>query len=130
MASFAYTILYVLDVAQSIQFYEQVFGLEQKFISPEGDYGEIVSGSTTLAFAQHELAMSNLPDGYQKSSISEKAFGIELAFTTANVEQLYEKAIHHGATAVHPAKVKPWGQTVAYVRDPNGFLLEICTPMS
>jgi lactoylglutathione lyase len=23
----------------------------------------------------------------------------------------------------------PWGQTVAYVRDNNGFLVELCTPM-
>lgn len=27
------------------------------------------------------------------------------------------------------AKFKPHGQTVAYVRDPDGFLIEICTPM-
>ncbi|MFO0110274.1 MAG: VOC family protein, partial [Alphaproteobacteria bacterium] len=24
---------------------------------------------------------------------------------------------------------KPWGQTVAYVRDLNGFLVEICSPV-
>ena len=24
---------------------------------------------------------------------------------------------------------KPWGQTVAYLRDNSGFLVEICTPM-
>jgi hypothetical protein len=28
-----------------------------------------------------------------------------------------------------PPTVKPWGQTVSYVRDLDGFLVEICSPM-
>jgi catechol 2,3-dioxygenase-like lactoylglutathione lyase family enzyme len=24
----------------------------------------------------------------------------------------------------------PWGQTIAYVADPNGFLVELCTPVA
>jgi lactoylglutathione lyase len=27
-------------------------------------------------------------------------------------------------------KKKPWGQTVAYVRDLDGFLVEICTSVA
>jgi hypothetical protein len=30
--------------------------------------------------------------------------------------------------AAEPVR-KPWGQTVAYVRDLDGFLVELCTPM-
>jgi hypothetical protein len=26
-------------------------------------------------------------------------------------------------------KIKPWGQVVAYVRDLDGFLIEVCSPM-
>ena len=26
-------------------------------------------------------------------------------------------------------EVMPWGQTIAYVADINGFLLELCTPV-
>jgi len=26
--------------------------------------------------------------------------------------------------------VMPWGQTIAYVADINGFLVELCTPMA
>ena len=28
-----------------------------------------------------------------------------------------------------PLVTKPWGQTVGYIRDIDGFLIEICTPM-
>ena len=34
-----------------------------------------------------------------------------------------------GATAEAAPETKPWGQTVAYVRDNRGFLVELCTPM-
>jgi len=30
---------------------------------------------------------------------------------------------------VSEPETKPWGQTVAYVRDRNGFLVELCSPM-
>ncbi|MDR7307276.1 hypothetical protein J2X15_002563 [Rhodoferax saidenbachensis] len=29
----------------------------------------------------------------------------------------------------NPQEVMPWGQTIAYVADSNGFLVELCTPM-
>ncbi|TXT41687.1 MAG: hypothetical protein FD135_14 [Comamonadaceae bacterium] len=29
----------------------------------------------------------------------------------------------------HPVETMPWGQTIAYVADINGFLVELCTPM-
>ena len=50
MIKFAYTILYVQDVAHSLAFYEKAFGWTTKFITPDGDYGELVSGQTTLSF--------------------------------------------------------------------------------
>jgi len=28
---------------------------------------------------------------------------------------------------VQPPVAKPWGQVVSYVRDVNGFLVELCT---
>ena len=34
-----------------------------------------------------------------------------------------------GATPVKPPERRPWGQVVGFVRDPDGFLVEICTPV-
>lgn len=129
MIQFAYTILYVRDVAASIRFYEQAFGFQQKFISPENDYGELISGTTSLAFAALTLGRQNLEDGFQVSDPAHKPFGIELAFATADVAATLAQALEYGATLVTEPKVKPWGQTVAYVRDIDGFLIEICTPV-
>lgn len=130
MVTFAYTILYVQDVQKSIEFYEKAFGFTRKFITPESDYGELLVSETTLSFAVHTLAKKNLPDGYIESNLSQKPFGVEIGFTTTNVDKTIQAALQVGASLVAEPKVKPWGQTVAYVRDLDGFLIEICTPMA
>ncbi len=126
---FGYVILYVEDVQQSISFYSNAFGFQQKFVTPEGDYGELVSGDTTLAFASLTLGNANLKKGFQASKPSERPFGIELAFVTEHIEADFQKALRAGATEEVPILEKPWGQKVGYLRDINGFLIEICTPI-
>ena len=126
---YAYTILYVEDVPQTMKFYQEAFGFKQKLLTPEQDYGEVHSGTTTLAFANIELGNANFPEGFQQSDRDQKPFGVELAFTTEDVEGVIAHALKHGATQLVEAVVKPWGQTVGYVRDLNGFIIEICTPI-
>lgn len=126
---FAYTILYVKDVEKTIKFYNKAFGFNQKFITPEKDYAELISGETTIAFASIELSKSNFKKDIKISTTKEKPFGVELAFTTENIEEDFKKAINMGATEFEPLIEKPWGQKVGYVLDNNGFLIEICTPI-
>lgn len=127
---YAYTILYVKDVPKSIEFYKNALGFDQKMLTPENDYGEIMSGTTTIAFANFELGRSNIKKGFIESDITKKPFGLELAFTTNNVEETMKKAIANGATLLESAVTKPWGQEVGYLKDLNGFILEICTPIT
>lgn len=127
---FAYTILYVNDVEKSIAFYEKAFGFTRKFVTPENDYGELLVGETTLSFTSTALAKANLIDGFIESNLTNKPLGIEIAFTTKDVDAVVKSSIEAGATLVVEPKAKPWGQVVAYVRDNDGFLIEICTPMN
>lgn len=125
---FAYTILYVRDVGRSLAFYESAFGLPLRFLHESGMYGELDTGATTLAFASHEIALSNLPGGFQPSDLASPPSALEVAFQTADVPTAFERAVHAGASSVAEPKTKPWGQTVAYVRDLDGHLVELCTP--
>ena len=129
MVKFGYTILYVENVEKSIAFYENVFSFPRKFITPENDYGELNTGETTISFASKKLASQNLKEGFIESNLEDKPFAIELGFITDEVEELVQKATSFGAVLVTEPKKKPWGQTVAYVRDLDGFLIEICTPV-
>lgn len=127
---FAYTILYVESVPETIDFYERALGFARKFVTPELDYGELLSGETTIAFASIELGKSNFSKGFEPLTNTGKPVGMEMAFVTENIEQDFQRALDAGAIEYEPLVQKPWGQQVGYVRDNNGFLIEICTPMA
>ncbi|RXM51476.1 MULTISPECIES: VOC family protein [unclassified Chryseobacterium] len=127
MIKFKYVILYVEDVESSMNFYKNTFDSEIKFITPEKDYGELITGETTLSFTSVELASSNIKKGFLLSKAEEKPFGIELGFVTDDVENLVEKAVKNGAVLYEDITVKPWGQKTAYIKDLDHYLVEICT---
>lgn len=130
MIKFGYTILYVKDVNKSIEFYEKAFGFQRTFIAPDGDYGELTTGNTTLSFASVQLAKNNLKKGFIESDPNNKPFGIEIGFETEAVEETIKKAVEAGAILLEKPMTKPWGQIVSYIRDLDGFLIEICSPMN
>lgn len=123
-----YTIFYVSNVAETLQFYSTAFGIEKKFLHETGDYGELATGETTLAFANYDLAELNNV-GFLKSKPTRPCSEMEIALVSENVEDAFKKAISAGAVEVVKPLKKPWGQTVSYVRDLNGFLIEICSPI-
>jgi len=88
---FTYSILYVKNVLETIDFYERAFRFQRKFITPENDCGELITGETTLLFAFFELGNSNIGKGFLKSSLANKSFGVKLAFTTEDIEIDFEK---------------------------------------
>lgn len=128
---YAYTIFYVTEVERTINFYQNAFGFQQKFITPQKDYGELISGETTIAFASLDLGKSNFAkaEDFDKKDLEKKNLGMEMAFVTENIETDFRKAIEAGAEKYIEIVEKPWGQKVGYLRDPNGILLEICTPI-
>lgn len=129
MAHFGYCIIYVPSVEQTFQFFEQSFGIARRFLHESGDYGELETGSTILAFANHALGAASFPDGYIKTDQGSKPLGVEIALVDADVAKMHHKAIENGGTEMSPPQTKPWGQTVSYVRSPCGILLELCSPM-
>lgn len=125
---FGYTIIYVKDVHTSLAFFEKAFGLKTRFIH-ESSYGELETGETTLAFAAHELGSNNLPTGYVAVDSSSQPLGIEIALITDSVAEAHQRAIAAGAVSINEPVIKPWGQTVSYIRCPDGTLVELCSPM-
>lgn len=125
---FGYTIIYVSDVNASLSFFEKAFGFKTRFIHESG-YGELETGETTLAFASHELGASNLSDGYIAPDTSIKPLGIEIGIITDLVVQTHAHAVALGAKSLQEPMEKPWGQTVSYIRCPDGTLVELCSPL-
>lgn len=124
-----YTLLYVDDVVKAMDFYEQAFGLTKGFLHDSLAYGEMVTGETKLGFVHHDTA-SDHGFKYQKANKANKPFGIEIGLVTTDVVAAFEKAVAAGALIACTPREMSWGQVISYVRDPNGFLVEICSPIS
>ncbi len=126
-----YVILYVNNVASSLAFYEQAFGLTRRFFHDDNGkaYGELETGATRLAFASVALANEHVNQSVLAAAPDKAPLGVEIALTTPDVAALFQRAVKAGAASVSEPATKPWGQTVAYVRDCSGFLVELCTPM-
>lgn len=123
---FGYTLIYVDNVEQTMNFYREAFDLEFGFLHESKQYGEMKTGTTKLGFVHHETAESH-GFSYEKINLNRPAPGIEIGFVTGDVTAAYNRAVASGAAPISAPTQKPWGQVVSYVRDCNGLLVEICS---
>jgi lactoylglutathione lyase len=128
-ARLGWVILYVSDPGAAVAFYERAFGMTRRFVAEGNSYAELATGSTTLAFAAHELGDGNLPGGFQRPQLDSPPFNVELALVFDDVTAGWRRALDAGCTALAAPARKPQGQTVGYVRDPFGTLIEIASPL-
>lgn len=91
-------------------------------------YGKFDLSQQALAFVSLELAKQNLPQSFRALSSTELP-GCEISFLTKDVNRSLEAALKAGAELITAPEPKPWGQTIAYVRDFNGILIEIGSEM-
>ncbi len=124
---FGYTILYVDDVASTLSFYDKAFGLSTRYMHESGSYGELETGATALAFVSHTL-LRQIGKTPQAPALA--APTSEIALVTDDVAGAVKRAVDAGASLVQAAADMPWGQTIAYVGDCNGFLVELCTAVT
>ncbi|RLQ93186.1 VOC family protein [Falsibacillus albus] len=119
-----YVILYVENLEKSVYFYRDLLGLPLKMQA--GTYTEFDTGGTTLSLNTREsikdITGFDLPDGKVPQTL-------EIGFVTEDVKGTVERLRAEGTTILSEATEKPWGQLVAYVEDPDGHYIEICSPM-
>ncbi len=123
--------IFVRDVPATVRFYEAAFGLKLRYLHPSSGYAELETGDTLLAFVGEDF----LKDaallgalGTRPNRPSADPIAAQIAFVTRNLNADWARALAAGATVVKEPEAKPWGQTVGYMRDINGILVELCTP--
>ncbi|HEY1273296.1 MAG TPA: VOC family protein [Thermoleophilaceae bacterium] len=126
---FGYTILYVRDVPASLDFYERAFSQRRRFLHESNEYAELETGTTTLALASRDLAAQNLPGLIGPIDVGAPPPAFEVCFVSDDVPLAFARAVEAGAEVVSDPQTKPWGQDVAYVRDRDGNLVEIASPV-
>ncbi|KAG0502953.1 hypothetical protein HPP92_003025 [Vanilla planifolia] len=124
--AFAYTVVYVKDVAKSVAFYANAFGYNIRRLDLSHRWGELESGQTTIAFTPAHQRETD-----EKSGVVKKMAGqgerqpVELCFAFQDVDAAYKTAVEKGAEPVSPPEEKEWGQRVGYVRDIDGIVVRL-----
>lgn len=127
MTTFDGVMVWVPDVRRTTDFWERAFGVRPRWVRDEGDYAQLETGATTLQFADESAAPTtgvvvtpNRPD--------QPAAGVQVTLAVPDVSTAYGTAVAAGARPVAAPVIKPWGQSVAYVRDLDGLLVELSSP--
>ncbi len=116
-----YVVLVVADLNRALDFYVDVLGLPLGHRS--GAYAQLATGTTRLALYERDAMGETL--GMVLGSPRSDAPGFELGFKVSNCDDVYEQLVAAGATVAVAPTDRPWGQRTAYIRDPDGHLVEI-----
>jgi catechol 2,3-dioxygenase-like lactoylglutathione lyase family enzyme len=116
-----YVILIVQDLDRALRFYTQVLGL--KLGHRSGDYVQLDTGAMRLALYTRSAMGKTL--GMSLEAPVSNAPGFEIGFKVPNVDATFSELVAGGASPLAPPTNRFWGQRTAYVRDPDGHLIEL-----
>jgi lactoylglutathione lyase len=84
----------------------------------------MLGGDVKLQFVKEDFARRYVPD-FVPNRLERPAPGIEIGFVFDDVAAAYHRAIDKGCTSVAAPEKRPWGPTIAFVRDDEGVLVEM-----
>jgi len=113
--------LLVDDFEKSLNFYRDILGLSVK--SQEGKFANFQLGETELAIFQKDEAVTMFPEEHMG-----KGGGTVMGFQVENLEEAVGQIKTKGVEIFEGPKTTPWGQKVAYFKDPDGNIWEISEP--
>lgn len=121
-----YVVLVVSDLDQSVTFYRDVLGLTLGHRS--GPYAQFDTGPTRVSLYQRDAMAETIGAGALRPPPPD-APGFELGFKVGDVDAAYAELVERGAQPQTPPTDRPWGQRTAYLRDPDGHLVELATQL-
>ncbi len=113
-----FPILYVDDVAAAAERYVSTLGFEEAYRFPPEGHPEFVF----LRLEPHGIALSSRA-GYPERFNPGRDF--ELCVYTDDVDTAAAELAASGFEQVRPPTDEPWGERMAYFRDPDGHLVHV-----
>ncbi|KAA8549247.1 hypothetical protein F0562_000931 [Nyssa sinensis] len=99
--AFAYTVVYVKDVAKSVAFYAKAFGYSVRRLDECHRWGELESGKTTIAFTPlHQHETDDITGTVQIPRSGNERGPVEVCFAYQDVDAAYKRAVENGAVPV------------------------------
>lgn len=119
MISKLYAVCFLVDdFEESLAFYRDTLGLTLN--SQDGKYADFKLGDTLLAIFQKDEATVMFPKKHMRSGGS-----CVIAYEVDDVNKACEQLRKKGITIFSGPKKMPWGQTVAYFKDPDDNIWEM-----
>ena len=116
-----YVVLVVEDLDRSLAFYVEVLGL--KLGHRSGPFAQLDTGVTRVALYTRSAMAETL--GRPLHAPADDAPGFELGFKVDDCDAAFGELVARGAQPAVEPETRPWGQRTAYVRDPDGHLVEL-----
>lgn len=91
-----------------------------KVNSQDGKFADFKLEGTSLAIFEKEAAVAMFPKEHMGSG-----GGVVLAFQVEDVNKTCEELKSKEVDVFEGPKTTPWGQTVAYFKDPDGNIWEV-----
>jgi uncharacterized glyoxalase superfamily protein PhnB len=120
---FASTRLIAADIKGLVSFYEKVTDLKAEWLAPV--FAEIVTPSATLAFGSAET-VAMFKEGSAEPAANRTAI---IEFQVDDVDAEFAR-LKDKIEVVHEPKLMPWGNRAAQLRDPEGTLVGMYTPVT
>lgn len=122
-----YLVLVVGDVDASVRFYTEVLGLPLGHRS--GPYAQLDTGETRVALFDRRAMAKSL--GVDRLEAPDPlAPGFQVGFKVDDVDAVYAALVGRGAEPACAPTDRAWGQRTAYVRDPDGHLIELAQQLT
>lgn len=112
------------ELKSQVAFYEAVTGRQARWLADA--FAEIAFASCTLAFSS-EQAMQQFQAGAAHGADNRTAI---LEFRVDDVDAFYERLAPVLTTVVQPPTTMPWGNRSLLVRDVEGNLINVFTPVT
>jgi lactoylglutathione lyase len=116
-----YVVVIVEDLERALSFYVGTLGLP--LVHRSGAFAQLATGATRVALYERRAMSETL--GQPISAPDPLAPGFELGFKVPNVDAAFDELVRGGAVPAMPPTDRAWGQRTAYVRDPDGHLIEL-----
>ncbi len=116
-----YVVLLVFDLDASLAFYTESLGL--RLAHRSGSYAQLDTGRTRISL-YHRDAMGDVL-GTALEAPPRGAPSFELGFKVSDVDAAFRVLVCAGAESACVPTDREWGQRTAYVRDPDGYLIEL-----
>jgi len=117
------TLLYVRSLTRTTEFYDAVFGWPKSVAVPTYTEYE-VEANAFLGFMEQSRTETFLGDAVRGLAQPELQ-NAEVYLRVEDVHEVERRLLEQGATCLSALAPRSWGESVAYFRDPDGFVLAI-----